>query len=193
LRGEAWLGEARPGWARLGEAWLGAAKQGKDFKLMENNTYERLVAIGRAGEIARRLRGDWNLKPDDSVYQACADGADLVERVERERATLLGYAQGLESRIDCLETEIGWYREQILKLKAYGARRGWVGHGLVRHGLAWLGAARRGGAGSGPARLGKARQGSNNEEVMTIPIVAAMIATAIWVDVVAICWLVLSR
>jgi hypothetical protein len=88
-----------------------------------NEVYERLVAIGRAGEIVKRLRGDWNLKPDDSVYQACADGADVIERMEREHTTLMGYAQGLESRIDCLEAEVGWYREQILKLKAYGFPR----------------------------------------------------------------------
>jgi hypothetical protein len=86
---------------------------------MTTETYERLVAIGRAGAVVKRLRGDWNLKPNDSVYQACADGADIIDRMERERATLMGYAQGLESRIDCLETEIGWYREQIMKLKAY--------------------------------------------------------------------------
>jgi hypothetical protein len=83
-----------------------------------SETYERLVAIGRAGEVVKRLRGDWNLNPDDSVYQACADGADIIDQMERERATLLGYAQGLESRVDCLETEVGWYREQIMKLKA---------------------------------------------------------------------------
>jgi hypothetical protein len=87
-----------------------------------SETYERLVAIGRAGEVVKRLRGDWNLTPDDSVYRACADGADLVERMEREQATLLDYAQGLENRIDCLEAEVGWWREQIMKLKAYANR-----------------------------------------------------------------------
>ena len=87
-----------------------------------SETYERLVAIGRAGEVVKRLRGDWNLNPDDSVYQACADGADVIDRMERERATLMGYAQGLESRVDCLEAEIGWYREQIMKLKTYANR-----------------------------------------------------------------------
>jgi hypothetical protein len=125
---------------------------------MTTETYERLVAIGRAGEVVKRLRGDWNLNPDDSVYQACADGADTIERMERERATLMGYAQGLESRIDCLEAEVAWWREQIIKIKTYvkpdKTKRGWP---------------------------------------MTIPIVAILIALAIWVDVMAICYAMLSR
>jgi hypothetical protein len=78
--------------------------------------YERLIAIARGGEIVERVHG-FNIKPGPMVYQTCGDAADMVSLMEREHATLIGYSQGLENKIDCLESEIGWWREQMMKFK----------------------------------------------------------------------------